>query len=156
MVFTEIKEDGSSKTINGTIATTDGIFTKLASGSIQQNGVSDLSFVSPQQDNLLSAEIVVHENKGATFTEYYTEILGVDATTIAMIDVDFNGFADIVIGRYFWKHSDTAATYADGRVRIKTQVLPFDVLHNNVNEKSAAELIAIEAKKIIVLEASCD
>lgn len=159
MVFTDIKEDGTSKTINGTIVTTDGIFTKLASGSIQQNGVSDLSFVSPQREvngNLLSAEIIVHENKGATFSEYYTEILGVDATTIAMLDVDFNGFADIVIGRYFWKHSDTAATYADGRVRIKTQVLPFDVLHNNVNEKSASELIAIEPKKIIVLEASCD
>lgn len=158
-VFTDIKADGSSKTFNGTIATTVGIFTKLASGSIQQNNIADLSFISPQQDdngNLIPAEIVVHENKGDTFTEYYTEILGVDATTIAMIDVDFNGFADILIGRYFWKHSDTEATYADGRVRITTQVLPFDVLHNNVNEKSANELIAIEPKKIIVLEASCD
>jgi len=73
-----------------------------------------------------------------------------------MIDVDFNGFADIVIGRYFWKHSDSAATYADGRVRIKTQVLPFEFIHSNINTKSAKELIAVEEKKIIVLEASCD
>ncbi len=160
MVFTDIKGDGTSKTFTQDIATTDGIFTKLAAGSIQQNGVSDLSFVSPQQqineDNTLPAEIVVHENKGTSFTEYYTEILGVDATTIAMLDIDFNGFADIVIGSYFWKHSDTAATYADGRVRIKKQVLPFDVLHNNINAKSANELIAVEAKKIVVLEASCE
>lgn len=159
VVFADLKEDGSAKAKKFSITPIEeGIYTQLDSGSIQQNSVFDLAFVSPQrtvEETLKPAEFAVHQNKNLVFSKYYSEKVE-DAKTIRFIDIDFNGFADAVLGRYFWKHDDKKPTYEGGRVQIKTQLFPVNLLHNNINNERAAELISIEKNKIVVMEASCD
>ena len=67
----------------------------------------------------------------------------------------FERYADVVIGKYFWKHSYTADTYAEGRVTLATNVNPKKVLFTNLNLDDAKELVIAESLKFLVLTPSC-
>ena len=133
-------------------------YTLLAEGSINQNGTLDLAFLAPtrNEDIQVPAEYRVMANDGqGGFSDYYGEVLGIQPTTILFDDVAFNGFADVVLGTYFFRHSDTDATYADGRVRIEHPMLPIRLLFTNVNENLAKEMVAVEELNVTVLTPAC-
>ena len=135
-------------------------YEKIAAGSIDQNGVTDLAFLAlrtldPDTMLELNPEIAVARNDGnGAFTEFYTEVIGVEATMLIFDDVSFNGHADIFVGSYFFKHNGT--DYADGRVRVTEQMLPIGAVFANINDDSAGDIIAFEEDRALVLTPSCD
>jgi hypothetical protein len=136
----------------------DQEFTLLAEGSINQNGTFDLAFLAPtrQEQIQIPAEIRVMANDGSgAFSDYYGEVLGIQPTTILFDDVAFNGYADVVLGTYFFRHSDDEPTYAGGRVRIEHPMLPIRLLFTNVNEDLAKEMVAVGELELTVLTPAC-
>ena len=136
------------------------IYTFVATGSVNQDGIYDVAFLAEkrldQQGSDIFPEFAVLKNDGTgTFVPYYSEVVGVDATTLALEDLSVDGYADVVIGKYFWKHSYTADTYAEGRVTLATNVNPKKVLFTNLNLDDAKELVIAESLKFLVLTPSC-
>ena len=133
----------------------------IAAGSIDQNGIYDLAFLAPRTmdpDTMLdlNPEIFVWQNDGnASFSEYYTEVIGVESSMLMFEDVSFNGHADIFVGSYFFKH-DGVGSYANGRVRIDHQMLPTNAEFGSVNGDAGSEIVAFEDQRAVVLTPSCD
>ncbi len=160
VLLTSLAQGGNpvASVINVPVDNVDQEFTLFAEGSINQNGTTDLAFLAPTRNEAIQipAEIRVMANDGeGVFSDYYGEVLGIQPTTILFDDVAFNGFADIVLGTYFFKHSETEATYAGGRVRIEHPMLPIRLRFTNVNGDAAKELIAVEELNITVLTPAC-
>lgn len=145
-----------------TLTTTEAAqsYEKIAAGSIDQNGVTDLAFLAlrtldPDTMLELNPEIAVARNDGnGAFTPFYSEVIGVEATMLIFDDVSFNGHADIFVGSYFFQHNGT--DYTDGRVRVTEQMLPIGAVFANINDDSAGDLIAFEEDRALVLTPSCD
>lgn len=132
----------------------------LAAGSVKQDGITDLAFLAKKTTDMggsdIFPEFVVLKNDGAgAFTKYYSEVIGVDATTLALEDLSVDGFADVVVGAYFWKHSYTADSYEGGRISLATNVTPIQIEFANLNGDDAKELIIAERLKFLVLTPSC-
>lgn len=159
VLLTQFTTDGAPVGTTFSIPTErDQEYTLLAEGSINQNGTLDLALLAPSRNdgNTIPAEFRVMANDGAgTFSDYYGEVLGIQPSTILFADVGFNGFADVVLGGYFFKHSDTEATYAGGRTQIEYPMRPIRLLFANVNDDRAGELIAVEELKLTVLTPTC-
>lgn len=135
-------------------------FNFIATGSVNQDGVFDFSLLAPKRLDMNGSDIfpefVVMKNDGAgAFTKYYSEVIGVDATMIAMEDLSVDGFADIIVGSYFWKHSYEEASYAEGRIQLAASVVPTRIAFTNLNLDDAKELIVAERLRTVVLTASC-
>ncbi len=135
-------------------------YTLMTAGSVNQDGIYDLAFLAKkttdQGGSDIFPEFVVLKNDGAgAFTKYYSEVIGVDATTLALEDLSVDGYADVIVGSYFWKHSYTEDTYAGGRISITTNVNPIHVEFANLNGDEAKELIVAERLKFLVLTPSC-
>lgn len=160
-VVTGIGDSGSGDASDFTVSFTgEQLARRIAAGSIDQNDVWDLAFMGPRIDPMgasVNPEISVYKNSGTgTFSPYYNEVLGVDPTTLLFADISFNGHADVFIGPYFWKHSESAMTYENGRVRIAEQLQPIEAMFTNVNDDFGGELIAVEPLRVVVLTPSCD
>ena len=163
VVYTAIGADGAATTQTLSLQA-EGVqeFQLIDAGSIRQNGTMDLAFLAPKLTDAntgsdVPAEFAVYANDGAGAFDFYDgEVLGVDATGLLFEDISFDGYADVVVGPYFWHHSYTADGYADGRVRLAHDVLPIARVHANVNENSGAELIAAEPLELVVLTPLCE
>lgn len=135
-------------------------FTFITTGSVNQDGVFDFSLLAPKRLDMNGSDIfpefVVMKNDGnGAFSKYYAEVIGVDATMIAMEDLSVDGFADIVVGSYFWKHSYEEASYSGGRIQLAAAVVPTRIEFANLNNDDAKELIVAERLRTLVLTASC-
>ena len=137
------------------------LFRHIAAGSIDQNGVTDLAFMAPRTndpDTMLdiNPEISVYANNGSgSFSEYYSEVVGVEPTMLLFDDISFNGHADIFVGSYFFKH-DGSGSYAGGRVSLAHQMLAVGGAFGSLTEDLAGELVVFEENRAVVLRASCD
>ncbi len=161
-VVTDIGDDGSGSADTFTVSftgTQDQAARRVVAGSIEQNDVWDLAFTAPRtpMPDSLNPEFAVFSNDGTgQFSPYYSEVLGTDPTTLLFEDISFNGYGDIYLGPYFYKHSETGMTYENGRVRLGEQTQPTQAMFTNVNENFGGELIAAEPLRIVVLTPSCD
>lgn len=141
----------------------NNFFRHIAAGSLKQNSVDDLGFWAPRtttENTTLIAELRVMENSNdkGDFQVYYDEpMLFQDLTMLALEDISFDGYADIVGGLYFWRHSYTdGQTYADGRSDMaNNEVKPITMVRANVTKDRAPELILAGEQKIVILEPSC-
>jgi hypothetical protein len=137
-------------------------YDQLATGSILQNDIWDLTALALKKTDAMSgaemsSEFTVIQNDGTSqWTTYHNEILGVDASTLVMTDLSFDGFADIFVGPYFWRHSYEGDGYDGGRIRIRSSVRPIDALHHNINRDPAGELVLIEELTLMVLVPTCE
>lgn len=140
----------------------DNFYRVVTAGSIKQNSVDDLGFLAPRTQTevttlIAEMSILNNSNDKGDFKPYYYETIFQDVTMLAMEDLSFDGYADIVGGLYFWRHSYTdGKTYEDGRTDMANNgVKPVTLKRANFNRDKAPELILAGEQKIIVLEASC-
>jgi hypothetical protein len=138
------------------------VFRYLDSGSIEQNGIDDLSAMAPLSniDNRTAVpDLVVmkNENDGATFTEYFKVQPPGAPTFLVMDDISFDGYADLFFGSTFLKHSYESETYdGNGRYDLANNEVKADAsARANTDDDLAPELILVGEQKITVLSASC-
>ena len=152
----------------------DQVFYDLVSaGSIEQNDTIDFAVAAKQQTddrgNNLPAEVAVYQNDGEakSFSRYFHAKTRQDVQTLLFEDTSFDGYADIMVGPIFWRHS-----YLDGQTYDKCQGtetgscrIPLlwgraeaasRYVRANVTRDNAAELVAIHDNfELTVMEPNC-
>jgi hypothetical protein len=176
VVATGIDSSGSA-----TVETTDvtpseeiSVFGFIAVGSIEQNSIDDVAVFARRVDELDDAggviqefefpEVVVLKNDGsASFTEYYRETLGQKPTNpdqeqiaFQLEDISFDGYADLVMGHIFRRHSYTMDTYNSQAFQLEyTPLRPIGIARGNTDDDLAPELMVAEQQSVVVLTATC-
>jgi hypothetical protein len=142
-----------------------GAFRLLATGPIKAGEADSVSIFSPRSlddmGNSTSAELVVYKNNGtdATLTKYYGEFTAEDVSVLAMLDISFDGYSDIMMGLIFLRHNYTqeGAPYGNTRSMLtNSTVRPVGVARGNFNADRAPELVLVGEKKLVVLPPSCN
>ncbi len=135
----------------------------VATGSIQQNSMDDVSFAAARAftpNTTLAPELLVMKNDGqGALTTYYQAVLGQEVSLLALEDLSFTGFADVLIGQNFWRHSfadSPPSPYSEGRTMLEHRTLrPTLMARGNVNRDLAPELILAGEKRLVVISPDC-
>ena len=140
------------------------LFRHVATGSIKQNSITDVSFLAQRaviDNSTKPGELLVMENtdgKGS-FQAYYRETLGISVSLLRMEDVSFDGYADIFLGLRFLRHTyeENLDPYEMGRTDLKiSSVKALTMARGHLDSDLAPELVLAGEKKFIVLSPSCD
>ena len=158
-----IGTNGSADEEAITVATNDAEqqFSYVAIGSINQNNVVDIALLAEKRldSNMsdLPAEFLILEHDGNLgFSEYASQVLGIEPTTLLFDDISFDGYADVVVGECFFKHSyEAGETYPASGIRMASRIQPHKILFANVNDDDARELFAAEELSLKVFVPSC-
>ena len=141
---------------------TQNVYRYVAAGSLKQNSIDDLSFMAPRTptpETTLLPEILVltNSNDKGDFKPYYQETIAQDLSLWAMIDVSFDGYADLFGGLYFWRHSYQAGkTYEDGLSDLSNGMVKAQTMGRGyANGDRAPELFLAGEQRLVVLEPSC-
>jgi len=141
----------------------------LTAGSIEQDGTMDFAVASERTGGMSGisqdAEVAVYENDGEAkqFSQYFHTITPADVEGLLFEDISFDGYADIMVGPLFWRHSYDGNTYDDcgaencrvelawERAQAATQFIRADVTPD-----AAEELVALHDDfKFTVLRPYC-
>ena len=142
----------------------------IAAGSIKQNDKTDFAVAAKQQMSTtgsLDAEVAVYQNEGEakSFKRYFHAKTRADVQTMLFEDISFNGYADIMVGPSFWRHSyEKGKTYdvcnQDDSCRIALEWERAEAatkfIRADVTTDKAAELVAIHDDfEFTVLQPHC-
>ena len=144
-------------------------YAHVGAGSIDQDGTTDFAVASNRKGDMggmnLPAEVAVYENGGEakSFSQYFHTKTQADVEDLLFEDLSFDGYADIMVGPLFWRHSYNGNSYDDcgaeecritlkwKRAEAATQFIRADV-----TDDTAPELVAIHDDfKLTVLRPYC-
>jgi hypothetical protein len=89
----------------------DVTFEHLDAGSVAQDGVVDFAVASTRPadaTDLPPNEVAVYrqgDGETPSFSEYYHTTTSRDVELVMLEDISFDGYADILVGPVFWRHS---------------------------------------------------
>ena len=108
MIVSDIKFDGVAGATNTQTVLQVGAATRIASGSIEQNGIDDLVVANVPRDGANTNPLLtVYKNDGqGMFVQYGTQdFLGQEATALALGPFSVDSYADIFLGPFFYRHN---------------------------------------------------
>jgi hypothetical protein len=141
-----------------------GTFRLMAVGAIKKGEPDSVSVFAPRmldmQGNTTAAELLVLRNAGdAALSRYYGEFTVEDVSSLSMADISFDGYADIIMGLTFLRHSYVSGDdpYGGERTMLgNTTVRPVGIARGNFDSDAAPELVLVGEKKLAVLPAGCN
>ncbi|MFB6373211.1 MAG: FG-GAP repeat domain-containing protein [Bradymonadaceae bacterium] len=159
----------SLRIIDLEVSNSESNYSYVAAGSIEQNGVVDFVVASDRKDDgggqSVAAEVAVYENNGTgrTFSKYFHTKTTVDVQDLMLEDLSFDGYADLMVGPVFWRHSYNGGAYRDCGANPCRVSLQWDraeaatqFIRAEVTDDDAPELVAIHDDfKFTVLRPYC-
>lgn len=140
---------------------TGNTYRRIAAGSIEQNGVDDLTVVTPRfidPNSNFAGELLILKNDGSTaFSTFFQTNISQPVTSLHFADINFDGYAEPLIGKFFWAYDYTVGnTYIEAAKSLSNQtVAARSIVRANVTDDLAPELIVAGDQRISVFEASC-